>query len=475
MGFSSPSLRAQHVESRSIIYRFNSAEIDTTYKDNLFNTTRLINLITSPGVIIDSVDIYGYASPEGGYRRNTVLSHERAISAKNFLLQHTPDSLALNSSRIRIHAMGENWDGLLKVVENGYFYLNRNEVLRILHKKGLGECTKEKTIRKLDRGYTWHLLKTEFMEDLRTATIITLYTTSRFDISEYLQPQIILPEVNLISSYNAQRLENTVKKDKTKKANEISNETEREKKVEKAKKSEEAEKTEKAEKAEETENTQTTQNSKKSKEVEKSKEQNKTDQTSKVESTPTTEEVENSKSSEKVFLAFKTNMLYDLAMTPNVGVEFHLGKNWSLGANWGYAWWKYDPKALYWRTYGGEIDLRKYFGKQAKARPLSGHHLGIYAQGVTYDFCLGHTGILSDLSYGGGLEYGYSVPVSRTLNIDFGIGVGYLGGEYKVYDPIDNHYVWRETRQRHWFGPTKAEISLVWLIGNKAFRKGGAK
>ena len=76
---------------------------------------------------------------------------------------------------------------------------------------------------------------------------------------------------------------------------------------------------------------------------------------------------------------------------------------------------------------------------------------------------------------GGGLEYGYSVPIGRTLNLDFGIGAGYLGGEYKVYEPIDNHYVWKETRQRHWFGPTKAEISLVWLIGNKAFRKGGAR
>ena len=76
---------------------------------------------------------------------------------------------------------------------------------------------------------------------------------------------------------------------------------------------------------------------------------------------------------------------------------------------------------------------------------------------------------------GGGLEYGYSVPIGRTLNLDFGIGAGYLGGEYKVYEPIDDHYVWRETRQRHWFGPTKAEISLVWLIGNKAFRKGGAR
>ena len=178
---------------------------------------------------------------------------------------------------------------------------------------------------------------------------------------------------------------------------------------------------------------------------------------------------------QKVYMAIRTNMLYDVALTPTIGVDFHLGRNWSLGANWTYAWWHKDSWAYYHRVYGGDINLRKYFGASARRRPLSGHHIGVYAQAFTYDFEYGSTGFLSNFSYGGGLEYGYSLPVSRTLNIDFSIGCGYLGGEYKVYDPIDDHYVWRETRQRHWFGPTKAEISLVWNIGNKVFRKGGAK
>jgi|GEM_PF-6135277 len=36
---------------------------------------------------------------------------------------------------------------------------------------------------------------------------------------------------------------------------------------------------------------------------------------------------------------------------------------------------------------------------------------------------------------------------------------------YKEYLPQDGHYVWQSTKRRHWIGPTKAEISLVWLIG----------
>ena len=173
------------------------------------------------------------------------------------------------------------------------------------------------------------------------------------------------------------------------------------------------------------------------------------------------------------YMAVKTNMLYDAALVPNIGVEFHLGKGWTIGGNWMYAWWHSDTKHNYWRIYGGDLDVRKYFGKKAKEKPLTGHHLGLYGGIVTYDFELGGKGYLGDKwSYHAGIEYGYSLPVAKRLNIDFGIGIGYLGGEYEEYKPIDNHYVWQATKQRHWFGPTKAEISLVWLIGRGNTNKG---
>lgn len=79
------------------------------------------------------------------------------------------------------------------------------------------------------------------------------------------------------------------------------------------------------------------------------------------------------------------------------------------------------------------------------------------------------------MNYSVGLEYGYSLPIARRLNLDFGIGVGYWGGKYHKYAPIDGHYVWKETRRRHWFGLTEAEISLVWLLGRGNYneKKGG--
>lgn len=177
------------------------------------------------------------------------------------------------------------------------------------------------------------------------------------------------------------------------------------------------------------------------------------------------------------YMALKTNLLYDVALVPNVGAEFYVGRGWSVGGSWMYAWWKSDKRHRYWRTYGGELDIRKYFGRRAQAKPLTGHHLGLYGQMLTYDFETGGTGYQSKLSYGVGIEYGYSLPLGRRLNLDFGIGIGYLGGEYKKYDPIDGHYVWKETKQRHWFGPTKAEVSLIWLIGRGNYneKKGGKR
>ena len=176
-------------------------------------------------------------------------------------------------------------------------------------------------------------------------------------------------------------------------------------------------------------------------------------------------------------MSLKTNLLYDAALVSNIGAEFYLGKGWSVGANWMYAWWNSNKRHNYWRIYGGELDIRKYFGRRAQTKPLTGHHLGLYGQMLTYDFETGGTGYQSKLSYGVGIEYGYSLPLGRRLNLDFGIGIGYLGGEYKKYDPIDGHYVWKETKQRHWFGPTKAEVSLIWLIGRGNYneKKGGKR
>jgi hypothetical protein len=174
------------------------------------------------------------------------------------------------------------------------------------------------------------------------------------------------------------------------------------------------------------------------------------------------------KSHKGLHLTLKNNLLYDALLIPNIGIEYYLGKKWSIDAYWMYSWWKCDHNHNYWRTYGGDIALRRWFGdfERTNRQTPVGLHVGIYAQMLTYDFEIGGRGYLGDRwSYAGGIEAGYSLAIARRFNIDFNIGIGYLGGQYKEYLPIDGCYVWQMTKQRHWIGPTKIEASLVWLIG----------
>lgn len=180
------------------------------------------------------------------------------------------------------------------------------------------------------------------------------------------------------------------------------------------------------------------------------------------------------------YMALKTNMVYDLLSVPNLGAEFYLGKNLSIVGNWMYAWWDLHPKAYWWRIYGGDLALRWWFGREAHEKPLTGHHVGIYGSLLTYDFELGGTGYMGGIPRGTlwdkcnhffGVEYGYSLPIAKRWNIDFNVGFGYWGGVYQVYDPKDGCYIYRETRHRNYWGPTKAEVSLVWLIGRGNYNR----
>ena len=172
-------------------------------------------------------------------------------------------------------------------------------------------------------------------------------------------------------------------------------------------------------------------------------------------------------------MGLKTNLLYDALLVPNIGVEFYLGRNFSISTDWHYAWW--NTKSWFWRTYGGELSIRKWLGQAAKANPLTGHHVGIYGQALTYDFlAFGTKGYMSgnpgeDLfdraSWAVGIEYGYSLPITKQLNLDFVIGIGYQTGKYNEYELQDDCYVWKTMKNRRFIGPTKAEVTLVWLLG----------
>lgn len=170
----------------------------------------------------------------------------------------------------------------------------------------------------------------------------------------------------------------------------------------------------------------------------------------------------------KGMFAIRTNLLYDAAAIPNIGVDIYVSKNISLGVNWMYSWWKTDRSHMYWRTYGGDLHADYWFDPTLL---WSGHHVGLYAQMLTYDFEWKGTGYQGPKwTWGGGLSYGYSFWLSRHLSLDCNIGVGYVTGKMYEYTPglnDDKKYYIDNEKTLRWFGPTKAEVSLIWKIGKE--------
>lgn len=175
------------------------------------------------------------------------------------------------------------------------------------------------------------------------------------------------------------------------------------------------------------------------------------------------------------YLALKSNLVHDVLAVPNIGLEWAFLPRWSVSADYSGAWWGNKYRTHLWRYYGGNIEVKHYFGRAAQAKPLTGWHVGIYGELASYDFQFGRDGYQGRIAWGTGAMIGYMLPISRHFNIDFGLGLGYFGGRYKKCRYTDGHEVWTGTYFRRWWGPTRLEVSLSWLLGrgnvNKNFKR----
>lgn len=170
--------KAQPKERRefAIHYRFDRIDVDSSYMDNAA-AIDTIRFCLTRSVHIDSITVYAWASPEGGYQHNKWLSEKRAAAAKELLLALAADTTKLNAGKIKISPLAENWEGLLELVEQNYRRPNRERLLRILRAEGIGEETRKWRIRNLDDGYTWNYLKRHYMKQLRSATWVCVWTS----------------------------------------------------------------------------------------------------------------------------------------------------------------------------------------------------------------------------------------------------------------------------------------------------------
>ena len=143
-------------------------------------------------------------------------------------------------------------------------------------------------------------------------------------------------------------------------------------------------------------------------------------------------------------VAVKTNLFYGAySGTPNLGVEWGLSPRTTME----YRYWTCER--------------------------FSGHFWGIHIIGTQYNIAGHHLPLLfgdnsSHYRYegwgaGGGISYGYHFLLSNRWSLEANIGVGYVRLHYdKFRCKTCGEKV--GTENRNYFGPTKAAISLIFLI-----------
>lgn len=176
--------------------------------------------------------------------------------------------------------------------------------------------------------------------------------------------------------------------------------------------------------------------------------------------------------------ALKTNLLFDLALMPNVEIEVPIGNRWSVNSGLMFPWWLFDGDKYCLQILSGELEGRYWLGSRKNRmnrKVLTGHFLGLYAGGGKYDLQWDKNGYQGEFFIAAGISYGYSKSITRHLNLEFSLGIGLLRTGYEYYHARDNYQtlLWQNNGRYTWIGPTKAKISIVWMLNRK--RKGGEK
>lgn len=171
-------------------------------------------------------------------------------------------------------------------------------------------------------------------------------------------------------------------------------------------------------------------------------------------------------------VGIKTNLLYGAGtFTPNLGVEIGLGKRTTLDLSGGYNWFNLNgtannnKKLVHWIV---QPEFRYFLCER-----FNGHFFGVHGLYSQYNIGRHELPMLFGKgskdyrfegdAFGAGLSYGYQLMLGRSWNLEFNIGVGYMNLRYDKYDcPKCGSKV--GTESRHYFGPTKAGISLIYII-----------
>jgi hypothetical protein len=444
------------------------------------------SILTDTLVTVDAVYVTGYSSPDGSYTLNETLSRRRSEGFREYLKTNYP----LKNIPVHIGWIAEDWDGFGRLVEASGNIMGKQGVLDIIHDPNMHPDTKDARLRQVPGNY--RIILQELYPQLRRTELRFDYVARPLNDREarallYSRPELLsLEEMMRVSSFyepgSKQYREVFEIAAKHFPGNAVANNNA----AAAALMDGDARAAEFYLQKQETAGDERllvnhgvlsyiTGDAVKAGEYFMEAHRNGASKgysnlrlIDEMNNRPAVARPDKDNKSEGYRVAVKSNLLYDLALVPNLAMEFPLGRRWSMEIEGQWVWWNTKITHDYcWRIQSVGLEARRWVGGRSHA--LNGHYLGVYGLAGTYDVKFHNkNGYLSNMSYSSGISYGYSFPVSRRFNFELGIAAGYFGGRYKVYgqyEPETASFPVKEVKDMHYFGPTKAKISLVWIIG----------
>ena len=160
--------------------------------------------------------------------------------------------------------------------------------------------------------------------------------------------------------------------------------------------------------------------------------------------------------------ALKSNLLYDATTTINLGVEFAFNDTYTLDLSGNYNGWKFGG-GKQWCHWLIQPEARYWFDTK-----FDGHFVGVHAHVAGFNVAglkmfgtkdVRHQGHLG----GAGITYGYNWRLNDRWHLEAAVGVGYAYIDYEKWPCADCGKKLSD-HTKHYFGPTKAALSLIYIF-----------
>lgn len=156
-------------------------------------------------------------------------------------------------------------------------------------------------------------------------------------------------------------------------------------------------------------------------------------------------------------LSLRANLLRWATLTPDLGLEWRICPSWGIAVNGSWTSWSWSDKDRRYALWEVAPEVRYYMGEK------KAWYLGAMFKTGQFNYKLSETGKQGDLM-GGGITTGYQLQLSKALDLDFNLGLGYLNVDFEKYEVIDGVRVRRGNETKDWYGPINAGVTLVWKL-----------